>query len=194
MIVMLLLVNSKKMIHKYMSNDYMKMKQYLSSMKSERRELRKIINVKQEDIRMMISIYELTKKIVKAITLDDVLKLCVDFFDKYFVFNSYVIFKYNIKDNEYCALNMYGVSNLDWEKIQSVIKNMDWIEGEDLLENVLNTSSDKWNDLSGFFSDYVKSFMIKRLISSTNEVYAAILFSNRAEYFQKYILNIWKYF
>lgn len=182
-------ISSKRIVHKNMNEDYLKRKQSYQNIKNDRKKFHKIINQKQADIRMMLSLYDITKKIVASITLDDIVKLCINFFDKNFVLNNYIIFKYDYKDKEYSFLSLFNVDDIGWEKLKYVFKNLMWPSHYDDKKFNYNEDSIEWNRMMHAIPNGVRSFILQKVMTSGDIVYGAILFSKEKNYFQDVILK-----
>ncbi|MFC1512698.1 GGDEF domain-containing protein [bacterium] len=181
-------VKTSREIHRKLNEQYLKIKEELNSTKVRRDKLSIDIDRLENDIKMIGIIYKITKRMVAAIELDDILNLCVSFFNRNFSFSYYIIFQYDTNKQEYKVLYTSGISDMGWSRIRCLLQENPHLI-KDKSYTRLTNGHDEWEDLAHNLPENVKSFITMPLISYGELTSCAILFSNNSSYFRDYIIK-----
>lgn len=175
-------------IHRSLNERFVLAKEKLNVVKQQRAVLHTEMNYIENDNRMMNAIYEVTKKMVAAMTLDQIVHMCVSFFNRYFSLDAYCIFQYDSAHKVYNKLYSSGLSELSWSKLQWMLHENEWLVDENGYM-ALNENDAAWTQVVHNVPPHARSFMVMPLTTYGERVNGAILFSTDPLYFKEYIIK-----
>jgi diguanylate cyclase (GGDEF)-like protein len=179
--------------HSKVNKKYVQIKEELNSLKLNSKKVKTDISNHELEMDMMASIYEITKKMVSAGSLDDIINLSTSFFNRNFSFNYYVMFQYDNKNNEYSILYSRGISSSVWAKMKFMLLENPWLIDEKNSINIKITDNE-WNSIGHNMPYNVRSFMSLPLVVYNDVLIGALLCSSEIEYFKDYIIKYLKIF
>jgi diguanylate cyclase (GGDEF)-like protein len=179
--------------HNKFNKEYMLVKEELSSLKVNSKRVKTDISSHELEMDMMASIYEITKKMVGAGSLDDIINLSTSFFNRNFSFNCYVMFQYDNKNNDYSILFSRGISTGVWAKMKFMLLENPWLIDEKNNINIKITDNE-WNSIGHNMPYNVRSFVTLPLVVYNDVLIGAFLCSSEIEYFKDYIIKYLKVF
>ncbi|MFH1715599.1 MAG: GGDEF domain-containing protein, partial [Elusimicrobiota bacterium] len=181
---------TKKQEHDEMNAEYIDLKERLHIMEANRNALQKNVARYNRDIKMMASIYELTKKMVAVTAFDDMVNLVVGFLNNAFMLDKYVMFLYDSSISEYRPVYSHEMTDVLWNRIKPCLSEEQYFIGES-SPIVIDRENELWKTHFNVMPEEIESCMYVPFGIYGTLTGGAFLFSSHKEYFEHYLI---KYF